>query len=109
MSITTHPKWNELTLENELAFFRADVCLGSPESYSLEEKAAICEGMAATNEAIEKAMRNDFQQMPPFAQDKMLDLLQRADPEHFPWWKDILVGAMPDSVDDLAKKESSPC
>ena len=39
---------DQLCEDNELAFFRADVCLGSPESFSLEEKAAICEDMEAT-------------------------------------------------------------
>ena len=50
----------QLCEDNELAFFRADACLGSPESFSLEEKAAICEGMDATNKAIEDAIRKDF-------------------------------------------------
>ena len=46
---------NKLIEDNELAFFRADVCLGSPQSFSLEEKAAICDEMEATNKAIEDA------------------------------------------------------
>ena len=53
-------KVNQLCEDNELAFFRADVCLGSPESFSLEEKATICEDMDVTNEAIEDAIRKDF-------------------------------------------------
>ncbi len=39
--------------------------------------------MEATNKAIEDVMRSDFQSMPPHAQAKILDLLQKADPEHF--------------------------
>ncbi len=30
--------WNELMEEHEIAYLRADICLGSPQSYSLEEK-----------------------------------------------------------------------
>ena len=43
---------NQLCEDNELAFFRADVCLSSPQSFTLEEKAIICEDMDATNKAI---------------------------------------------------------
>ena len=35
-------KWEELKQEEEMAYFRADICLYSPESYSLEEKKEIC-------------------------------------------------------------------
>lgn len=31
-------KWEELRQDEEMAYFRADLCLSSPESYSLEEK-----------------------------------------------------------------------
>ena len=37
-------------------------------------------------------MRKDFQELPPYAQAKMLDLLQKADPEHFGWWQSVLHG-----------------
>jgi hypothetical protein len=31
-------KWEELRQDEEMAYFRADLCLSSPESYSLEVK-----------------------------------------------------------------------
>ena len=86
MSYNTQTNWNKLKEDNELAFFRADVCLGSPQSFSLEEKAAICEDMEATNAAIDAALRADFSAMPPALQARMLDLLQEADPGNFGWW-----------------------
>ena len=46
-------QWEELAIDHETKYLRADVCLGSPESFSLEEKAAICEDMDATNKAID--------------------------------------------------------
>ena len=84
--------WNELMEEHEIAYLRADICLGSPQSYSLEDKKNICADMESTTAEIDAAMRDDFQQMPPLAQAKMLDLLQKADPEHFDWWLEVLAG-----------------
>ena len=63
--MATQAQYDKLIEDNEIAFFRADVCLGSPESYSLEEKAAICEDMETTNKAIEDAIRKDFEALPP--------------------------------------------
>ena len=88
---------SQLIEDNQIAFLHADICLGSPESYSLDEKRQICENIDATNEAIEAAMRADFQSLPPEGQAKMLNLLEKADPDHFDWWISILVGEMPDT------------
>ena len=95
---------DELTQNEAVAYFRADLCLSDPDNYSLDEKREICEEMAATSGAIEEAMRKDFGELPPEGQDAMLNLLQKADPEHFDWWKSLLVGQIPDSVDDLTAK-----
>ena len=93
--------WNRLAEEHELAYFRADVCLGSPQSFSLDEKRRICEEMEVSTKAVDTAMRMDFQQLPPIAQGKMLDLLQKADPEHFDFWMETIVGKTPDSTEGL--------
>lgn len=98
----TEKQWQDLAEEHELAYFRADVCLGSPQSFTLDEKREICEQMEASTNAVDAAMRADFESLPPIAQGKMLDLLQQADPEHFDWWKETLVGKTPDSVDRFA-------
>ncbi|ANE22354.1 hypothetical protein AAY81_03510 [Denitrobacterium detoxificans] len=45
-------KMTELTQAEDMAYFRADLCIYSPESYSLEEKKGICNGMMATSEAV---------------------------------------------------------
>ena len=93
----TDTEWTRMQQEHELAYFRADVCLGSPESYSLDEKRQICEDMEASTAVIDAAMKRDFESLPPHAQAKMLDLLQKADPDHFDWWLEILVGKTPDA------------
>ena len=95
---------NKLCEDNELAFLRADVCLGSPQSFSLEEKVAICDDMEATNKAIEDAIRKDFEAMPPEFQGKLLDMLCASGCMTPEWWKETLFGAMPDSVDQLTEK-----
>lgn len=93
--------WTSLQQAEDMAYFRAEACLFSPESYSLDEKREICEQMDSSSKAIEEALKTDFESMPPIAQGKMLDLLQKADPDHYEWWLEILIGEMPDHADGL--------
>ena len=39
-------KMTELTQAEDMAYFRADLCLYSPESYTLDEKKEICNDSA---------------------------------------------------------------
>lgn len=50
-------KATELIQAEDMAYFRADLCLYSPESYSLEEKGRICNDMISTSMAVLDAMR----------------------------------------------------
>ncbi|MDO4850866.1 MAG: hypothetical protein Q4A93_03300 [Actinomycetota bacterium] len=50
-------KMTELTQAEDMAYFRADLCLYSPESYTLEEKKQICNDMMATSKAVLDATR----------------------------------------------------
>ena len=94
----------KLCEENELAFFRADVCLGSPQSFTLEEKAAICDEMESTNKAIEDAIRKDFEALPPEFQGKLLDMLCASGCMTSEWWRETLNLKMPDSPAKLKSK-----
>ncbi len=85
-------KWEELKQEEEMAYFRADICLYSPESYSLEEKKQICNDMMSTSKATLDAMREGFEQLPPDARAKLLDMLCASGVESPEWWWDVLVG-----------------
>ena len=96
--------WDALAAEHEIALLHADVCIASPESYSLAEKREITEQIDAAGEAIEKAIREDFQSWKPEAQAAMLDLLQKADPDHFDYWTGLLIGEMPDAPIELAER-----
>lgn len=85
-------KMTELTQAEDMAFFRADLCLYSPESYSLEEKREICNDMFKTSKAIQDEMRADFEQLPPDARAKLLDMLCPSGVESPQWWWDVHVG-----------------
>ena len=39
-------RWAELQQAEDMAYFRADICCYSPESYSLDEKKEICNDSA---------------------------------------------------------------
>ena len=61
----TSTDWTALQQAEGMAYFRAEACLFSPESYSLEEKKAICDGIDESNELIEAALKADFESLPP--------------------------------------------
>lgn len=92
MSITNATNWTELTQAEDMAYFRADLCLYSPESYTLEEKRQICDDMMSTSKAIEDAMHADFEKLPPKARSKLLAMLCESGIETPGWWWNILVG-----------------
>lgn len=85
-------KMSGLTQAEDIAYFRADLCLNSLESYSLEEKKEICNVMMATSKAVLDAIREDFEQMLPNARAKLLDMLYQSGAESPEWWWDVLVG-----------------
>ena len=84
--------WNDLCQAEDMAYFRADICLSSPESYTLEEKSQICDDMISTSAAILDAMRADFETYPPELRAKLLDALCSSGTETPEWWWDVLVG-----------------
>ena len=86
-------KMTELTQAEDMAYLRADLCIFSPESYSLDEKKEICNDMMSASKAVlADAMREDFEQLPPDARAKLLDMLCASGVESPQWWWDVLVG-----------------
>ena len=69
-----------------MAYFREDICLYSPESYTLDEKKEICNDMMSTSKAMLDAMREDFESMPPELRSKLLDMLCQSGVETPEWW-----------------------
>lgn len=71
----TNTDWTTPQQAEDMAYFKADFCCYSPESYSLEEKKEICNEMVSTSKAVLDAMRADFEQLPADARGKLLDML----------------------------------
>ena len=84
--------WNKLAEDHAIAYLRGDLATSSPESFTIEEMKAISDGMFASTSEVEAAMREDFQELPPQGQARMLGLLQKADPDNFRWWAMTLAG-----------------
>ena len=92
MTTMNDERWTELQQAEDMAYFKADLCLYSPESYSLEEKRGICNEMVSSSKAVLDAMRADFEQLPADARSKLLDMLCQSGVESPDWWWDVLVG-----------------
>lgn len=84
--------WTALQQAEDMVYFKADLCLYSPESYTLDEKREICNGMIESSKAMLDAMRADFESYPPEARAKLLDMLCASGVESPEWWWDVLVG-----------------
>jgi len=95
----TDTNWGKLIEEHEVTYLKADICLGSPESYSLDEKRRICEEMEASTAEIDAAMRADFESLPDFAKKKLLDMLGAPGTAEREWWERILLDldSLPDA------------
>lgn len=85
-------KWTELQQAEDMAYFRADLCCYSPESYTLDEKRAICNDIIITSKAVLDAMRANFEQLPADARSRLLNMLCQSGVESPEWWWDVLVG-----------------
>ena len=92
MTTMNDEKWTALRQAEDMAYFKADLCCYSPESYSLEEKREICNDMISASKAMLDAMRADFEQLPADARSKLLDMLCQSGVESPEWWWDVLVG-----------------
>lgn len=82
--------WDKLAEDHAIAYLRGDLATSSPESYTIEEMKAISDGMFESTAEVEAAMRKDFQPWTPQMQARMLDLLEKIDPENISWWMDTL-------------------
>lgn len=92
MTMIGEAKATKLQQDEDMAYFRADLCLYSPESYTLDEKREICNDMIRTSRAQLDAMREDFETLPPETRSMLLDMLCQSGVESPRWWWDVLVG-----------------
>ena len=89
-------QWNHLLQEHELAYFRCDLATSSPQSYTIEEMREISQAMDESTAEVDAAIRADFNELPPHAQARMLELLESAEPDNMTFWREVLGVAMPD-------------
>ena len=96
--------WTQLVEDHEIAFLRADVCIGSPESYTLDDKRSICEGMEASTAEVDAAMRADLETLPDFEKKTLLDMLGAPGTPEREWWERILLDldSIPDTPPETA-------
>ena len=90
--------WNQLIEDHEIAYLRADICLGSSQSYSLEEKKRIYTDMEASTAAIDAALRADSESLPLGAQGMLLDMLCASGCMTPEFWKETLIGKTLDVI-----------
>lgn len=94
--------YRKLMEEHEMAYFRGDLAVSSPESYSLQEMKEISADMDSSTAKVDAAMRADFEKLPPEAKVKLLDMLAKSGVESREWWEKILCGfEVPDTPPDV--------
>ena len=101
--------WTALQQAEDMAYFKADLCCYSPESYALEEKKEICNDMMTTSKALLDAMRADFEQLPPEFRSKLLGMLCQSKVESPEWWWDVLVGEGDPSIKSTTRTSPRCC
>ena len=69
----------------------------------MEEKKQICADMEASTAEIDAAMRADFESLPPEFRVRLLDMLCASGCESEKFWKDLLLGEVPDNVDEIVR------
>ena len=98
----TDNQWKQFIENHEIVYLRADICLSSPESYTLNEKRKICEDMEASTAEADAAMRADFNELPDFAKLRLLEMLGAPGTPERAWWERILLDF--DSLPDRPPK-----
>lgn len=90
--------YRRLMEEHEMAYFRGELAVSSPESYSLQEMREISADMDASTAKVDAVMRAEFESLPPEAKARLLDMLAASGVESREWWEKILCGfEVPDS------------
>ncbi|MBR3317357.1 MAG: hypothetical protein IKG21_06035 [Atopobiaceae bacterium] len=90
--------WDELCQAEELAYFKGDMVLDSPESYTAEEMWDVVMEMFEATIAVQDAMHEDFMSHIPEERQALLDACVGSGTASEEWWKNTLLGyeEMPD-------------
>lgn len=85
------PDWQRIKEDHEVAYFKAELSLNSPESYSIDEKMEIIQGMEDSTAEVDATMRAEFEALPPKMQAKMFEGLVNSGVESPEFWTRILL------------------
>ena len=88
----TNNNINQLQIAQDMAYFRGDLYLTSPESFTPEEALEVSKDMIRTTQALYEGYRAEFNNWPEDERVAFFEDLKRNDPEGFDWWFDILLG-----------------
>lgn len=84
--------WDRIKEDHETAYARGQIAADMPTgTYSIEELEKISLDMDLSTVEVDTAMKMDFQSMSPDAQQKMLELLEKADPDNMDFWRKTLL------------------
>lgn len=84
--------WDRIKDDHEAAYARGQMAVDMPAgTYSIEEMESISFDMDMSTVEVETALKLDLQSMSPEAQQKMLELLEKADPGNMDFWRNILL------------------
>lgn len=79
--------WNELCQAEEFAYFKEDMVLDSPESYTAEEMWDVVMEMFEATIAVQDAMHEDFMSHTPEERQALLDACVGSGTASEEWWK----------------------
>lgn len=81
----------EEAFENqEVARFRAQMCLEDWDGYSLEEKRKIIEGMESAEKEAMDAMYRELMALPPKERERAIEFLATKGQNDLEWWRNFL-------------------
>ena len=84
--------WDKIKDDHETAYARGQIAADMPAgTYSIEELEKISLDMDLSTVEVDTAIKIDFQSMSPEAQQKMLELLEKADPDNMDFWRKTLL------------------
>lgn len=83
--------WQTLEEAEDHAYFMAELVDISPESFTLEEKRKILDGMLEASSAIENRMRGNFAELDEVTQTRLLDSLGTSGYRDRDWWYRMLM------------------
>ena len=91
-------QWEELLSVEDQVYFRKDLYLYSPESFTPEQGLAIVKAMQRSTRAIDEALREDFASQPPEIQEALIESLAGKAGRSKEKWRQLLGASAPSAA-----------